>query len=150
MQRNNHVRTSYVDIDEKESITEAVEKAVLAALTHENALDRFVSVELTNDSVIHEYNREYRSVDRPTDVLSFPADEGGELLSIPDGFLGDIMISIPRAEEQGKELGHSTEREIIFLTVHGLLHLLGYDHMTEEDESIMLPVQRSIVSEIAE
>lgn len=150
MQRNNHVCISYVDIDEKESITEAVEKAVLAALTHENALGRFVSVELTNDSVIHEYNREYRSVDRPTDVLSFPADEGGELLSIPDGFLGDIMISIPRAEEQGKELGHSTEREIIFLTVHGLLHLLGYDHMTEEDESIMLPVQRSIVSEIAE
>lgn len=150
MQRNKHVCISYVDIDEKESITEAVEKAVLAALTHENALDRFVSVELTNDSVIHEYNREYRSVDRPTDVLSFPADEGGELLSIPDGFLGDIMISIPRAEEQGKELGHSTEREIVFLTVHGLLHLLGYDHMTEEDESIMLPVQRSIVSEIAE
>lgn len=150
MQRNKHVCISYVDIDEKKSITEAVEKAVLAALTHENALDRFVSVELTNDSVIHEYNREYRSVDRPTDVLSFPADEGGELLSIPDGFLGDIMISIPRAEEQGKELGHSTEREIIFLTVHGLLHLLGYDHMTEEDESIMLPVQRSIVSEIAE
>lgn len=150
MQRNKHVCISYVDIDEKESITEAVEKAVLAALAHENALDRFVSVELTNDSVIHEYNREYRSVDRPTDVLSFPADEGGELLSIPDGFLGDIMISIPRAEEQGKELGHSTEREIIFLTVHGLLHLLGYDHMTEEDESIMLPVQRSIVSEIAE
>lgn len=150
MQRNNHVCISYVDIDEKKSITEAAEKAVLAALTHENALDRFVSVELTNDSVIHEYNREYRSVDRPTDVLSFPADEGGELLSIPDGFLGDIMISIPRAEEQGKELGHSTEREIVFLTVHGLLHLLGYDHMTEEDESIMLPVQRSIVSEIAE
>ena len=150
MQRNKHVCISYVDIDEKKSITEAVEKAVLAALTHENALDRFVSVELTNDSVIHEYNREYRSVDRPTDVLSFPADEGGELLSIPDGFLGDIMISIPRAEEQGKELGHSTEREIVFLTVHGLLHLLGYDHMTEEDESIMLPVQRSIVSEIAE
>lgn len=150
MQRNNHVCISYVDIDEKKSITEAVEKAVLAALTHENALDRFVSVELTNDSVIHEYNREYRSVDRPTDVLSFPADEGGELLSIPDGFLGDIMISVPRAEEQGKELRHSTEREIIFLTVHGLLHLLGYDHMTEEDESIMLPVQRSIVSEIAE
>lgn len=150
MQRNNNVCISYVDIDEKKSITEAVEKAVLAALTHENALDRFVSVELTNDSVIHEYNREYRSVDRPTDVLSFPADEGGEILSIPDGFLGDIMISIPRAEEQGKELGHSTEREIIFLTVHGLLHLLGYDHMTEEDESIMLPVQRSIVSEIAE
>ena len=150
MQRNKHVCISYVDIDEKESITEAVEKAVLAALTHENALDRFVSVELTNDSVIHEHNREYRSVDRPTDVLSFPADEGGELLSIPDGFLGDIMISIPRAEEQGKELGHSTEREIVFLTVHGLLHLLGYDHMTEEDESIMLPVQRSIVSEIAE
>ena len=150
MQRNNHVCISYVDIDEKKSITEAVEKAVLVALTHENALDRFVSVELTNDSVIHEYNREYRSVDRPTDVLSFPADEGGELLSIPDGFLGDIMISVPRAEEQGKELGHSTEREIIFLTVHGLLHLLGYDHMTEEDESIMLPVQRSIVSEIAE
>lgn len=150
MQKNSHACISYVGVAENQAVTEAVERAVLAALTHENALDRFVSVELTNDSIIHEYNREYRSVDRPTDVLSFPADEGDELLSIPDGFLGDIMISIPRAEEQGKELGHSTEREIIFLTVHGLLHLLGYDHMTEEDESIMLPVQRSIVSEIAE
>ena len=102
----------------------------------------------TKDENIHEYNREYRSVDRPTDVLSFPADEGDDLLAPPDGFLGDIMISIPRAREQAKALGHSTEREILFLTVHGVLHLLGYDHMRPEDEQIMLPVQRSIVEGI--
>ena len=127
---------------------QAVELAANAALKHENAESRFLSVVLTTDENIHEYNREYRSVDRPTDVLSFPADEGDDLLAPPDGFLGDIMISIPRAREQAKALGHSTEREILFLTVHGVLHLLGYDHMRPEDEQIMLPVQRSIVEGI--
>ena len=148
MEKKNAANISFVGIEEDEGVRSAVELAANAALKHENAESRFLSVVLTTDENIHEYNREYRSVDRPTDVLSFPADEGDDLLAPPDGFLGDIMISIPRAREQAKALGHSTEREILFLTVHGVLHLLGYDHMRPDDEQIMLPVQRSIVEGI--
>lgn len=148
MEKKNAANISFVGIEEDEGVRSAVELAANAALKHENAESRFLSVVLTTDENIHGYNREYRSVDRPTDVLSFPADEGDDLLAPPDGFLGDIMISIPRAREQAKALGHSTEREILFLTVHGVLHLLGYDHMRPEDEQIMLPVQRSIVEGI--
>ena len=148
MEKKNAANISFVGIEEDEGVRSAVELAANAALKHENAESRFLSVVLTTDENIHGYNREYRSVDRPTDVLSFPADEGDDLLTPPDGFLGDIMISIPRAREQAKALGHSTEREILFLTVHGVLHLLGYDHMRPEDEQIMLPVQRSIVEGI--
>ena len=148
MEKKNAANISFVGIEEDEGVRSAVELAANAALKHENAESRFLSVVLTTDENIHEYNREYRSVDRPTDVLSFPADEGDDLLAPPDGFLGDIMISIPRAREQAKALGHATEREILFLTVHGVLHLLGYDHMRPEDEQIMLPVQRSIVEGI--
>ena len=148
MEKKNAANISFVGIEEDEGVRSAVELAANAALKHENAESRFLSVVLTTDENIHEYNREYRSVDRPTDVLSFPADEGDDLLAPPDGFLGDIMISIPRAREQAKALGHSTEREILFLTVHGVLHLLGYDHMRPEDEQIVLPVQRSIVEGI--
>ena len=148
MEKKNAANISFVGIEEDEGVRSAVELAANAALKHENAESRFLSVVLTTDENIHEYNREYRSVDRPTDVLSFPADEGDDLLAPPDGFLGDIMISIPRAREQAKALCHSTEREILFLTVHGVLHLLGYDHMRPEDEQIMLPVQRSIVEGI--
>ena len=148
MEKKNAANISFVGIEEDEGVRSAVELAANAALKHENAESRFLSVVLTTDENIHEYNREYRSVDRTTDVLSFPADEGDDLLAPPAGFLGDIMISIPRAREQAKALGHSTEREILFLTVHGVLHLLGYDHMRPEDEQIMLPVQRSIVEGI--
>ena len=148
MEKKNVANISFVGIEEDEGVRSAVELAANAALKHENAESRFLSVVLTTDENIHEYNREYRSVDRTTDVLSFPADEGDDLLAPPDGFLGDIMISIPRAREQAKALGHSTEREILFLTVHGVLHLLGYDHMRPEDEQIMLPVKRSIVEGI--
>ena len=124
----------------------AVKSAAGAALGFENASERFASIVLTDDETIHRYNRDYRGVDRPTDVLSFPSDEGDPLEAPPDGFLGDIMISVQRAAQQGSELGHSTEREIAFLTVHGMLHLLGYDHMQPDDEELMLSRQRAIMS----
>lgn len=126
---------------------EAVKKAAECALRFENAEERYASIVLTDDETIHTYNRDYRGVDRATDVLSFPSDEGDELTALPDGFLGDIMISVPRAEQQGRDLGHSTERELAFLTVHGMLHLLGYDHMEPEDEELMLSRQRAIMAE---
>ena len=105
-----------------------------------------IGIELTVDEIIHELNRDYRGVDRPTDVLSFPLSEGEELIGIPDGHLGDIMISVETAARQAEELGHSTEREILFLAIHGTLHILGYDHIDPEDEKIMLAKQRQILN----
>ncbi len=131
------------------SAEEAARLGSLAALEAEDA-EGEISIVLTDDETIHGYNRDFRGVDRPTDVLSFPSSEGEELIGIPDGHLGDIMISVETAERQAKELGHSTEREIAFLAVHGTLHVLGYDHMTPEDEEIMTARQREIIAGIGE
>ena len=136
-----------IDHDVSEAELNTVMAAVEAVLQAEYTLNRYASIVLTNDEVIHEYNRDYRSIDRATDVLSFPCDEGDALFAPPDGFLGDIMISIPTAERQANELGHSKERELAFLTVHGMLHLLGYDHILNADEEIMLARQRAIMNE---
>jgi probable rRNA maturation factor len=99
-----------------------------------------VSILLTDNETIHSLNRDYRGKDMPTDVLSFALNEGDEPV-IVDGpteeLLGDIIISLEKAAEQAVEYGHSQEREVAFLTLHGLLHLLGYDHETEEDKTEM-------------
>lgn len=99
-----------------------------------------VSVVLCDDEYIHELNRDYRGKDSPTDVLSFALNEG-ESAPIVDGpqenLLGDIIISLDRAVSQAEEYGHSLEREVAFLTLHGMLHLLGYDHEEEEDRCEM-------------
>lgn len=95
-----------------------------------------VSVTLTDNPHIHEINREYRNVDRPTDVISFALNEGEEPEiegGAPINVLGDLIISVEKAQEQAIEYGHSVRREIAFLTVHGMLHLLGYDHIEEAD-----------------
>ena len=95
-------------------------------------------------------NREYRGIDRPTDVISFAfldGEENKEALLHGTGpvSLGDIYISIDKAKEQAEEYGHPLERELSFLFVHGLLHLLGYDHMTKEDEQVMFKLQDEIL-----
>lgn len=95
---------------------------------------------------IHELNKIYRRVDRPTDVITF-ALEDHEDIEFADGrVLGDIYISIEKAQEQAKEYGHSFMRELAFLCIHGFYHLLGYDHMTEEDEKIMFAKQEEVLS----
>ena len=102
--------------------------------------DSEVSVTLTNNAYIHTLNKEYRNLDRPTDVLSFVLNESDEpeIEGSPvANALGDIIISVERAEEQAAEYGHSLRREVAFLTVHGMLHLLGYDHMEEEEREEM-------------
>lgn len=96
---------------------------------------------------IQALNREFRHVDAVTDVLTFPAWEGEISLSA-DGYLGDIMICYERAAEQAKAYGHSLARELSFLAVHGCLHLLGYDHMTEPDERVMREKQTAILNSI--
>jgi probable rRNA maturation factor len=117
-----------------------------------------VVITIVDDARIHELNREYRGVDRPTDVLSFALNEAGE--EEPDIFLdeseaddypnmlGDIVISLPRARAQADEYGHSLERELCFLAVHGFLHLLGYDHGSPDEEKEMFGRQEEVLQAI--
>lgn len=163
-----------------------LQRAAEAALIHEGWTDAEVSVVLTDDEEIHALNRDYRGVDRPTDVLSFPlweAEEGpldptrfwggwdggtdpdddvdagfdddvelepGALDPIPGQpvALGDIVISLDRARAQAQEYGHSLSRELAFLTVHGVLHLLGYDHDTYERERVMRAKEEAVLDSL--
>lgn len=107
-----------------------------------------VSVMLVDDASIHSLNLQYRNVDRATDVLSFAMMEGEdfpELEDIDAVPLGDIVISLERAREQAEEYGHSFEREVAFLAVHGMCHLLGYDHQTESDRIQMREKEESVL-----
>ena len=110
-----------------------------------------VSVTLTNNEYTHTLNKQYRGIDRPTDVLSFALNESEEP-DVEDGpdvnVLGDLVISVERAKEQAADYGHSVKREIAFLTVHGMLHLLGYDHMEEEDRIEMEAEQRFVMEKL--
>ena len=110
-----------------------------------------VSVTLTNNEYIHTLNKEYRGIDRPTDVLSFALNESEEPEMV-DGpavnVLGDLIISVERAEEQATDYGHSLRREVAFLTVHGMLHLLGYDHMEDEEREEMEAEQRFVMEKL--
>ncbi|WP_373464674.1 rRNA maturation RNase YbeY [Bacillus sp. V2I10] len=121
-----------------------------AAEAERVAQDAELSVTFVDNEKIKEINRDYRSKDQVTDVISFAMEEQGEGevsivgVDMPP-VLGDIIISVPRASEQAEEYGHSFTRELGFLAVHGLLHLLGYDHMTEEDEKKMFGKQKEIL-----
>lgn len=100
---------------------------------------------IVDNNTIHSINKEYRGVDRPTDVISFALEDDTSFIETEFRILGDIYISIDKAREQAESYGHSLKREISFLTVHGLLHLLGYDHMNEEDEKLMFGLQELIL-----
>ncbi len=114
--------------------------------------DPIVSVSLVDNKYIHRINKKYRHIDRPTDVISFAfLDDGHQYDKVlyKEGMvaLGDIYISVEKANEQANEYGHSIKRELCFLFVHGLLHLLGYDHMTKEDEEKMFSLQDEILKQ---
>jgi probable rRNA maturation factor len=127
-------------------------RAILAALEYEKKYGEFeVSITFTNNSGIRELNRTYRERDSVTDVLSFPIiDFLKDKVDYNDYLmLGDIVISLERAEEQAKEYGHGFDREVAFLSVHSTLHLLGYDHeLSEEDDTDMRERQRDIMKKI--
>lgn len=131
---------------EKVSIPEALEADLTKAMNVVAELEALspqteVDITLVDDAAIYELNRTYRGIDRPTDVLSFALDEGEEEPEVDDDeiehLLGDVIISAPTAVRQGEEYGHGLEREMTYLAVHGMLHLLGYDHMEEKDKLIM-------------
>ena len=130
---------------------EAVRRAVLTVGRLYGAENAEVSVTLTDDAHIHVLNREYRHVDRPTDVLSFALTESEEPEIVGaegNEVLGDLVISLERVQAQAEEYGHSPLRELSFLTVHGMLHLLGYDHMEEAERIEMEAEQRHVMEEL--
>ena len=127
-----------------------VKSAIRAALENEKfPYDPLISVTFTDNEGIREKNREYRGIDAPTDVLSFPMYDfknGEKPLPGEICELGDIVLSLERAAEQAEDFGHSYEREVAFLTVHSVLHLLGYDHVNSEEEELeMRQHQRAIM-----
>lgn len=134
----------------EEEIQQVLDLLQLAAKLEGVEAGSEVSLTFVSNEKIHEINREYRGIDRPTDVISFALEEMGEDeieiigTNIPR-VLGDIIISIPKAREQADEYGHSFMRELGFLAVHGLLHLLGYDHETKEEETVMFKKQEEIL-----
>lgn len=111
--------------------------------------DYYIDVSIVDNDKIHEINKTYRGIDQPTDVISFAFydDEEETINEDAPNSLGSIIISYQKAEEQAKDYGHSLNREMSFLFVHGLLHLLGYDHMKKEDEKVMFALQDKILGE---
>lgn len=125
-----------------------MKKYLKKCLKEENVKNAVFNVILTNNDSIHEINKKYRNIDRETDVISFALeDEKEENFNSKKRVLGDIYISVDKAKEQAKEYNHSLERELSFLGVHGLLHLLGYDHMEKKDEKVMFAKQELILGE---
>lgn len=128
-----------------------IEKIAVDSLRYEAFPEECeISVSIVDNEEIHQINKQFRGIDRPTDVLSFPQltfEEGERMERNEDGevVLGDIIISLERAREQAEEYGHSLKREIAFLTAHSMLHLLGYDHMTPEEEKEMFAKQKEIL-----
>lgn len=139
------------DFEISGEIMEAVEKACLETLKYEEFdEDCEISLSFVTNEEIHQINRQFRNVDAPTDVLSFPqlTFEKGEEADVNENgeiVLGDIIISVERAKEQAEEYGHGLKREIAFLTVHSMLHLLGYDHMEKDEEEDMFRRQKEIL-----
>ncbi len=125
------------------------EIADIACKMHGNEEDVELSVIFVDDEQIHNINKEYRNIDKSTDVISF-ALEDSEQFYCPGQprTLGDIFISIEHANMQAKDYGHSLEREMCFLFTHGILHLLGYDHMEEVEEKIMIEKQKEILEKV--
>ena len=114
------------------------------------SFEPIISVSLVNDETIHQINNDYRHIDKVTDVISFAFNDGEDRKTLYHSgsmvVLGDIYICVDQAKRQAEEYGHPLDREMRFLFVHGLLHLLGYDHMKKEDEEIMFPLQEEILA----
>lgn len=134
---------------ENEIVYEDIEKYIIDVLTKEYESDRevYVSVLLTGNEEIQRVNRDFRGKDMPTDVISFAYHDNDEADNGLYDSLGDIIISLERVEEQRKDYGHSFKREFYYVLTHGLLHLMGYDHMEEEEKKVMRAKEEEILKE---
>lgn len=147
----------YLEEKENAKYEEIIEKVIKKCFEVENLIDSqlYISITLTNPENIHKINKEYRNVDKPTDVLSFPMFEKEEIdqkIAEKDfeheDVLGDIVISIEQVQNQAKEYGHGFEREFAYMIVHGFYHLMGYDHMIDEDKLIMRQKEENILNSL--
>lgn len=137
------VSINFQEIKKDKAIEAAVKKAASKALETSTG---DVTIIFCNDGFIHTLNKQYRAVDRSTDVLSFPSDEIDP--DTGERYFGDVIISLPHAEAQAKEANHPVTDEICMLTIHGVLHLLGYDHTTPDEKKEMWQKQEELLSSI--
>ena len=144
---------NYLDIPENIEYEKLLNKVFEACFKEENLSEKnlYINIILTNPQNIRKINKKYRNIDKETDVLSFPMFEKGELeniKSINEDILGDIVISIERVKQQSIEYEHSFERELAYMAVHGFYHLMGYDHIEENDKKIMRQKEENILKKL--
>ena len=153
----NRYEIIYKDIEEVDEYEETVKKVFDECFEEEKIEDSklYITVTFTNPENIQKINKEYRNIDKATDVLSFPMFEKKELENkiqekdfVHEDILGDIVISIEKVKEQAKEYGHSFERELSYMLVHGFYHLMGYDHIEEEDKKEMRQKEEKILEQL--
>ena len=141
----------YVQVNEEIEELKTVEKVLYGAIKKENLENVSFNLIIVDNNYIHNLNKKYRNIDKETDVLSFPMFEKNELdemvqagkNEIPET-IGDVIVSIERVQEQAKEYGHGFERELAYMVVHGFYHLMGYDHIVEEDKVVMRAKEENV------
>lgn len=147
----------YKDVQENEKYEKIVKKVLEQCFKEEDMLDSklYITITFTTPQNIKEINKQYRNIDKATDVLSFPMFEKDELETkiknkdyVCEDVLGDIIISIEKVQEQAEEYGHSFERELSYMIVHGFYHLMGYDHIKEEDKKVMRPKEEKVLNDL--
>jgi metalloprotein, YbeY family len=147
----------YEDVEPNEEYEKTIKKVLEECYKTENLTNSklIITITLTTPEKIRQINNEYRQIDKATDVLSFPMFEKTELDEkikkqefLHEDVLGDIIISVQKVEEQAKEYGHSFERELSYMVVHGFYHLMGYDHIEEKDKIIMRPKEENVLSKL--
>ena len=151
-----HAEIVYDEEKQNKEYEELIEKVINECFVNENmeSLKLYISITLTNPKKIKELNSKYRNIDKETDVLSFPLFEKEELKELIkekydlDECIGDIVISVDRVKEQAIEYGHSFERELAYMCVHGFYHLLGYDHMIDKDKILMRAKEDEVLDKL--
>ncbi len=152
------VSINFLDIPKDESYINLIKKVISRCFKEEklDGLNIYISITLTTKEQIKKLNKQYRNIDKETDVLSFPMFEKNEIDKIIKDrqkqpileVLGDIVISTQQVSEQAIEYGHSFERELSYMIVHGFYHLMGYDHIKEDDKNVMRPKEEKILQEL--
>lgn len=145
------VDIEYRELSESENYDEFIHKVIARCFQTENLTNTqlYVSIILTTPQIIKQINHQYRNIDKETDVLSFPMFEKEEIYSITEEeALGDIIISVERVKEQAEEYGHSFERELAYMLVHGFYHLMGEDHIKEEQQKKMREKEEKVLTQL--
>lgn len=146
----------FLEIEEDTKYLDLIEKVIGQAFKEEKIenINLYIDIILTNPENIRKINNQYRNIDKETDVLSFPMFEKDEIENLINNgneieeALGDIIISIKKVQEQAEEYGHSFERELAYMLIHGFYHLMGYDHMNEEEKKQMREKEEGVLSKL--